>query len=61
MEIDYLRKQLNFVQTENTQLNQEEIRKLQAQIKDWQLRVVRSEEELKDKCLIIANQVKTIN
>lgn len=37
------------------------MKKLQSQIKDWQSRVVKSEEELKDKCLIIANQVKTIS
>ena len=37
------------------------MKKLQSQIRDWQSRVIKSEEELKDKCLIIANQVKTIN
>ena len=44
MEIDFIRKQVNFTQNENAQINQEEIRKLQNQIKDWQSRVVRSED-----------------
>jgi hypothetical protein len=61
MEIDFLRKQLSFAQNENTQINQEEIRKLQTQIKDWQSMVVMSEDKLKDKCLIITEQAKKIN
>lgn len=42
-------------------MNQGEVIKLKSQIRDWQSRVVKSEEELKDKCLIIANQVRSIN
>ena len=56
-----MRRQLDASQREGSQVNQDEVKKLQSQIRDWQSRVIRSEEELKDKCLIIANQVKTVN
>ena len=60
-ELDFVRRQLQQLQKEGSQISQDEVKKLQSQIRDWQSRVIKSQEELKDKCLIIANQVKTIS
>ena len=47
-------------QREASQISQEDVRKVEIQIRDWQSKAMKSDEELRDKCLIIANQIKVI-
>jgi polyhydroxyalkanoate synthesis regulator phasin len=41
--------------------SEEEAKRWEAEVKEWRIRAVEAEQELREKCMTIANQVTTIS